>query len=258
MAITYPTARQVFHSVWYGARLVFRQAPHLVLIAFSICMLIDLCRLAVGSDDISSKAFRVLLDGISMILLVPFYVGAYRLIILDEQPAHYLAYFCDRFRRYFKWAGVFWVPTLVGEIMPESGLMSILLPIGLAIIVIIVSVRLLLLFPALAAGLVNVTATDAWHDSRGRIWLIVRTMLAIVIPFTAALAVWIACIMMLGLVGSTADLPFWKAMLRAVTDSTIGIIATVVMIANTALLFDVIGDRVKRESPVSPEAMPNA
>jgi hypothetical protein len=72
--------------------------------------------------------------------------------------------------------------------------------------------------------------------------------LAIVIPFTAALVVWIACIMMLGLMGSTADLPFWKAMLRAVTDSTMGIIATIVMIANTALLFDVMGDRVKRES----------
>jgi hypothetical protein len=258
MVITYPTARLVFHSVWDGGRLVFRQAPYLVLIAFSIYVLIDLSKLVVASSDIGSKTFRLLLDGMSTILLVPFQVGAYRLIILGEQPAHYLAYFCDRFRRYFKWVAVLWVPTLVGEIMPESGLMSILLPIGLAIIVIIVSVRLVLLFPALAAGPVNVTAADAWHDSRGRIWLIVRTILAIVIPFTAALVVWIACIMMLGLMGSTADLPFWKAMLRAVTDSTMGIIATIVMIANTALLFDVIGDCVKRESSFLPEAMPNA
>jgi hypothetical protein len=220
---------------------IARDAPQLVLVAFSISVLVAICKLAVASDSFGHKALRSLLDGMSTVLLVPFQIGGYRLILLGEQPARYIAYYSGRFLPYLKWATVFWLPTVSAEFMPEASLFSVVVLMGFAIAMAVVSLRLALLFPALAAGRLHVTAQDAWRDTRGKIWSVLWVMLVAIVPLTVVLVVWVV---MLGMMG-TSNLPTWKLALRTALESTMMLIAAVIWMANASLLFDVIGDRVK-------------
>jgi hypothetical protein len=224
---------------------VIRDAPQLVLIALAICVLVGLCELAVTSDNTGHKALRILLDGLSTVLLVPFQIGAYRMILLGEQPSRYLAYYSERFLPYLKWAMLFWLPTAAVEFAPEAHLVSVLVLIGFAMVAVVVTVRLAVLFPALAAGRIDVTAKDAWHDTQGKIWTVIRVMLVVIVPLTAIVVVWIAGMVMLSMTEGTSSPSIWELMLRTVLTSAVMLVATTVLMATAALLFDLIGDRVK-------------
>lgn len=246
MPQTYPTARLVFHFAWRSVRRVARDAPQLVLIAFAICVLVALCKLPATSDGLGGKALRILLDGVSTVLLVPFQIGVYRLIMIGEKPSRYLAYYCERFLPYLKWAMVFWLPTVVAEFTPKASPFSVLLLIGFAIVAVVAAVRLSVLFPALAAGRVDVTARDAWRDTQGKFLPVIWVMLVVIIPLTVVVVVVIICIVMLGATENIGNPPVLQLVLRTALESASVLVATVIMMANAVLLFDAIGDRVKQ------------
>jgi hypothetical protein len=245
MSQTYPTARRVFHFAWRSVCRVVRDARQIVLIAFAIVVLVALCKLPLTSDGLGGKALRILLDGLSTVLLVPFQIGVYRLIIFGEKPSQYIAYYCERFLPYLKWAMVFWLPTVVAEFTPEVSLFSVLVSIGFAIIAAVATVRLSVLFPALAAGRVHVTARDAWGDTQGKIGAVIWVMLLSIIPLTGVIFVWIVCIVILGPGNNVGNQSMLQLILRTSCESAVVLVATVIMMANAALLFDAIGDRVK-------------
>jgi hypothetical protein len=115
------------------------------------------------------------------------------------------------------------------------------------VVVIIAAIRLVLLFPALAAGAEDVTARDALRDTRGRFWIIVRTLLAAIVPFLLIGVLLFAAIWQLGLSGRTPP-SFGPVALRAVMGGVFALVMNVVAIAVTARLFGWFGDRVKQGS----------
>lgn len=231
---------------------VLRHATEAVLIAFAILMLVALGKFVAPSGGAAGKVFRVLLDALSTILLIPFQIIAYRLIILGELPARYLAYFSMHFRAYFTWVMIFWLPTIVGEVLPENVASLFVWSTFLTIAAIVAAIRLVVLFPALATSNDHVTLADAWRDTRGRVWSIIRMLLPLVIILIGITMAVMAAIMLLSMTTGVTGLSSWKLVVVDLVTGAVAIVAILAVSANTALIFNAIGDRVKRGLPANP------
>ena len=240
-----PSSRQIFHSAWRGSRTIFHGAPKLVLIALSIDVILSALTPDEKPDAWTAKPVRLLVEAMSTFLLIPTSLAFYRLLILGEPPSPYASYFTGgRFRRYLAWTAALWLLMRLVDLFSPAGVVRAGLLIGGAVVAFCIAIRLVLLFPALAAGPEDVTVKDAWHDTRGRFWLVVWLSLAVLIPVVVIGVLMFSVIWQLDL-SDNAALSFWPAAVRALIDGVFLLLVDVVTIALTSQLFIWFGQRVK-------------
>ncbi|CAN7672062.1 hypothetical protein LJR220_006404 [Bradyrhizobium sp. LjRoot220] len=183
------------------------------------------------------------LDAIKTILLLPLEIAIYRLLILGEATSGYdFAIFAPRFQRLLGWTVVLWAlitlpPYLAGLITPFEDADAIA-TIAAAVVVIVLLVRMVILFPAIAVDASGASLRNAWADTKGRSWLIVKSFLIALLPALAGL-------LTVGLISDFEDLPAWWSAVRIAFDSPLEFLATVLAAVTASRLFNWIGHQVK-------------
>lgn len=236
-----------------------RDAPRLVLITLFILIAAELVKIALPANDPGAKALRTLIDLIRCVLMLPASIGLYRLLLLAEKPAGYsFDWGSLRFRRFLIWSLVFELTaapfSLLGAdssgSIPEGAVAIALLVIF--VVGIYLGLRLILLLPALAAGSEDVSWRDAWADTLGRVLRILKILLGSSVLFIAIVVPATIAVEYAGFESDIADLSNWRAWARAIFDGAMTMAIELPMLAAGALLFNWIGDRVKRDVMTNP------
>lgn len=129
-------------------------------------------------------------DAIWCFLMTPFAIAIHRYILLGEIAQGYRIYpRSQRFARYFCF--LFAISLLLGELVPlalsfelDFGRFGALVQIGLAVGAIIVAIRSILLFPAIAVDAPGARFWNGMKDSRGRFLRILIITTLAVLPAT--------------------------------------------------------------------------
>jgi hypothetical protein len=248
-----PTFRQIFHGIWNMTADVLRQAPRLVLMSFVILIMAELAKVSFPETHLGNKALRELIDLLRCTALVLINIALYRLLLLTEQSSDYrFDSGSSRFRRFLVWSLVFQafaIPFMLfgadgnGDYRDGAAAIALLV---LLIAEIYVGLRLTLLLPALAAGAEDVSWRDAWADSRGRVWRLIKILL---VPFALMIVIVLPAMMAMenaGFQSDVADLSNWRAWVRAVFDAAVSTVTELLILAAGAFAFVWVGDRVKQ------------
>ena len=235
---------------------MLRRAPRLVMITFLVFIVAEIAKVPLPETDLGNKAVRELIDLVRCAALVPIEIALYRLLLLAE-PA--LGYSFDwrarRFRRFLAWSLVFQalaIPFMLfgtdsnGDFADGAVVLALLV---LLIAGIYAGLRLMLLLPALAVGPEGTSWRDAWADSRGRLWWLIKILL---VPLALMVAVILPGMMALeqaGFESGIADLSDWRAWMRAMVEAAMSAATELLIVAAGALSFLLVGDRVKQDHP---------
>jgi len=247
-----PTSRQIFHGIWTMTGAMLRQASLLIGGWLILLVAMEAAKIAYPSDEEYHAALRVVLDVVVGILQAPIEFALFRLLILAEKPTgHGFDSGSQRFRNFLRWTLIFQImgaPTSFflhygSDVLGTFGIFAfgVLLAIELYIVF-----RLALLLPALAAGGEGVTLRDAWADSRGRLWWIIKIVIGALLPI---LAIYIPAQYAFGYSGvedGVADLRIWRGWVLALFEATMDLVMALLLLAATALAFLWVGNRVKQ------------
>jgi hypothetical protein len=200
---------------------------------------------------------RILADVFGLIgtvVVVPFEIAIYRLLISGEAASGYrFDVSTVRFQRMLGWSLGFCVLStiplhLAGALAPSEDAEAI---IGIVLFapVIFAVVRLTIFLPAIAVDAPGASVRNAFADTSGHAWLIVKAYLAIVVP-VILIVISMAVLAVLGGVDDVFD----KGSLAANAFSgALGFLVWTCCAIVSARLFMKIGDRVKTGGPEASE-----
>lgn len=243
-----PTFKQIFQSIWSMTCDLLRHAPLQILIALFILVAAEAAKASLPADN---QVLQALIEVTQSILLVPFCFALYRRLLLSEPPrGYYFDLTSLRVRQFSIWTLVFMslsvAPLFVATTVDFGGANAfvVLATIAYMAAIIYLMIRLALLLPAFAAGRDGVSWRDAWADSRGHFWSLIKILLSAVV---FALVIIVPANVAIGYTDfdSTADLSDWRRWTRAVFDGVMGVVVMLPIGAAGALSFIWIGDRVK-------------
>jgi hypothetical protein len=230
---------------------VFSRLPGLTAIGLSIYLAFEAAEAPIGPDDV---LLRDTLDVIRDVLLVPFGIAIYRLLILGEVTSQY-RFALDTSARFQRIAG--WtillsafnaIPVLALNLLTpsDSGAAIALIVAGIATMVagIAVAIRIAIFFPAIGSDAGDATLRSALADTRGHVWLILKAFLIVFLPQQVVTLAMIG-LASFGLVSDISGLSMWAALPRIVLIGSIDFLTLAAGAAMAARLFDWIGDRVK-------------
>ena len=156
---------------------VLMTMPTLVVIALAIDLVADLMRLLGPPGGMPMLAFGVVIGLGTTWLLTPFVIAVHRLILVDEVADRYRLDPQDqRFSRFFTWSLVLWVmlalPSIIIRVlmMPMPVISPSAVGSALAVLTIVaavLSLRLMVLFPAIAVDAPGATPANAAADMHG-------------------------------------------------------------------------------------------
>ena len=175
-------------------------------------------------------------------LLTPYLIAVHRFIILGETATPYrLEPRAHRFQLFFLWSVVlsmfYWVPAFVLGALPRTTgtmLVGSLLLLAIFVAAVIVSTRLIILFPAIAVDAPGATWVNAMADTKGNFWRI------LLISMLATLPVLIGMIAVALLAGEAL------CSLRHRSKGAMSVVLMTLAVAVASRLYEQLGDRVKR------------
>jgi hypothetical protein len=186
-------------------------------------------------------------------LLTPCMIAAHRFIILGEVTPHYrLAPRAPRFQLFFLWSLAlslgYWVPSFglaaLPQVMPYALVAGGALFI-VAVFAVIVSFRLMILFPAVAVDAPGATWDNALADTNGHVWRMLFITLLSGLPAGIALIAVLALAASAGLIGEGTP-GVAGVFLSAMLDGAVGTIGLTLAVAIASRLYEQLGDRVNR------------
>ena len=226
---------------------VFARLRGLSIIGFSICLAFEAAVALNGPDD------TLLLDtvaGIKDVLLVPFDIAIYRLLILGEVTSRY-SFALDtssRFQRIAGWTIGLWafntLPRHALSLLTSSDLRQGIAVLASMVAGIAIAVRIAIFFPAIASDARGATIGSALADTSGRAWFILKAFVIVFLPLLVV-TIGMVGLALLGVVSDISDLSAWSALPRIVLTGTVGFLTQAAYAVAASLLFDWIGDRVK-------------
>ncbi len=180
-------------------------------------------------------------------LIAPVMIAVHRFIVLGDVTQRYvLAPHQRRFQLFFGWLLALTtvisllslaITTFVG--LPFGILVGFEFVAGVALVV--VMLRLMILFPAVAVDAPGATAANAWADSKGHAW---RMFLIIVLTSLPALVVIIAFMPIVGIDPRTGSGP--GAIAGLAFNGVANVFLIVVYVAIASRLFQALADRLIR------------
>jgi hypothetical protein len=189
------------------------------------------------------------------IVLVPFEIAIYRLLILGEAASGYrFDISTGRFQRMLGWTAGFWflgnIPLyLPGAVAPSDGA-EVIISVGLFALVIFAVLRLAIFLAAIAVGAPGASVRNVFADTSGHTWLIVKAYFIALLPFILI----VISIVGLAWLGGAHDISSGNGSLAA--DVFAGLLRFLIWtccVIISARLFIKIGDRVKTGGPEASE-----
>ncbi|MFZ1106642.1 MAG: hypothetical protein WAN86_27905, partial [Hyphomicrobiaceae bacterium] len=194
-----PANTQAIITGWSDLIRVMRNMPLQCLIAVGVFSFSTLVEVMLGTLTTSRASLSVQETGIRLtlsvaeaFLLTPLLIGVHRLIILGERPTGYaIAFGQPRFMRFFGWSAALLLGTsfviMVPALMADSGLRLMTIWV-LAVASIAISIRVVLLFPALAVDAPGARWSNSWADTRGNGYDIFLVFLGAFVPLIVIVA----------------------------------------------------------------------
>jgi hypothetical protein len=188
----------------------------------------------------------IVLTAVHSFLLTPFLIAVHRFILIDEvTPRYVLSPHDPRFQWFFGWSvalAAIWIgATVVERAFGYLGLSKLITATGMVLVVVVglvLSVRLTILFPAIAVGAPGASLEEAFEDTKGYFWNI------FVIFGVAGIPLAIVAIPLAYVQGSAANiLSGWKVV--EILDVTISsLIVYPLYVALASRLFQALAQRV--------------
>jgi hypothetical protein len=237
----------VFDAVkcaYLDLRDVYEHLTNLVIMALALSLVVS----AIGFF-LSGLGFALFAQLVRLVVhiafgfvMAPYLIAVHRFILLGEVTTRYdLEPGDPRFQRFFGWTIVFALlsaaPTILSSILPLPGFLHVLLTLGLAIAVLIVTVRLIIVLPAVAVDSDRVTWQNAMADTAGYAGRIFLIGLAAGLPVALAAAI---------LAVFFASFGFsLLALVAVLIQGAAGVIIASLLVAIASRLYETLGDRVR-------------
>jgi hypothetical protein len=205
--------------------------------------------LRVWMRPIVGEPLGFVMGAVQSFLLTPFMIAVHRFIILDEvTPGYALDPSKPTFRLFFGWlvalsavgSLVLWTYGLLTAL--SAPMMAAIVPTALVlVVVVIVSVRLTVLFPAIAVDLPGAQASNAWADTKGHAFGILVIFALALLPL---LAISLATTLMLG--PKALDVGSPTAIAGLVQSAVMHAATLTLCVAIASRVFQTLGDRMRR------------
>jgi hypothetical protein len=170
-----PKVTQAALRAWIDVRDVIGTITNVAIAALLISVIGDVVQTVLGSDQSSdgSSLAAAFVGLVQAFLLTPYLIAVHRFIVLNDTTNHYrLAVGEPRFQRFFSWSVLLSLTavsaTLAAALLPVPDTARYVVMLGLLIVVVVVALRLLILFPAIAVDAPGATLANAWADTKGR------------------------------------------------------------------------------------------
>lgn len=241
-----PTFKQIFHGIWNMSSELLRRGPGFLVTAFVIMTAVEWMKALLPAETLADKALREFAYSAGYVLLAPVEFAAYRLLILDVRTINLQS---RRFLRFLAWYAVAQFALFVPTIMSEAEFnvfAEIPTWIVLLIPTIYVFLRLPLLLPSLAASVERVSFADAWNDTRGNLWTVVKVVLGTVVPLLVVVLILMAFIALAETLIDDDHILIWRVLTEPFWTAVVQMLGFVPLVAAFAFLYMKIGDRVKR------------
>lgn len=180
-----PTIGQAVSQAWRDTFAALRALAGPAQIAFFLCMVVSVARylfqLVQQGGATASLLGEFVLSIAQAFLLTPFLIAVHRFIILGEAGRYRLAPGEHRFKLFFLWSIVLslfaWFPPFLLaaiKIAPARGpaLLFAFVVVIYALVAIVVMLRLIILFPAIAVDAPGATWRNSMADTKGHAWRI--------------------------------------------------------------------------------------
>jgi hypothetical protein len=114
-------------------------------------------------------------------------IAVHRFVLLREVADRYIWSLPRQVWRFCTWLVIIQLITLPGEVITlasanHPGTVTTFITSVAGIVELIITLRTMLLFPAIAVEAINNTVGNAWHDSKGHTWFLFRVMLCLIVP----------------------------------------------------------------------------
>jgi hypothetical protein len=247
MVTPLPSIPQAAAQAWRDTVAAFRAlaTPALTVLAISIALALLQRVVAPAEKSLETGPLLAgfIIASAQAFLLTPYLIAIHRFIILGEAaPRYAIAASTHRFQLFFLWSMAlsmfYWVPAFViAAFFAKTEallLMATLLLLAFTVVALVATVRLIILFPAIAVDAPGATWTHAMADTQGRFWRILAISTLAALP---ALAGMIALL----LIGPNSWL-----LVVAVSDGVMSVVLMTLAIAVASRLYEQLGDRVNR------------
>lgn len=211
-----PTGTEIAKHAWNSTLSAMRTMPALFLAAFFVAIILSLALTFMPLDRLANPenfaAPRDLALAIVSILAwsaltAPVAVAMHRFVLLNQATGDVLSYAPRHTRLFFLWAAM--LQLMFGVVRGIGGLLSwhqfSLMRIVAAIVVVVVSVHLAMIFPAVAiedgTGDWRARIARSWRQMQGNSWLFIR---AGIVAFLPVIVLWVIVAIVMGLFGAMA------------------------------------------------------
>jgi len=190
--------------------------------------------------------------------LTPVLIAIHRFILIEEvRPVYYVAYQTVRFQRFFAWSVALMALTsaasLIGELLALVGLASWVtgvIHVVLFLVTLFISLRLTILFPAIAVDARGADPAKAFADTKGHAFGIFLIGLVAILPLLAIAIVVIVATVVTS--GSAADAPP-SAAVTITTQVLFGVIGMPLFVAIASRIFQALADQVLVVTAAEPD-----
>lgn len=254
-----PTIWQAVVQAWRDALAALRALSGPAQIAFFIYLVASVTRHlllpVVPGATTATLLGEFVLSIVQAFLLTPFLIAVHRFIILGETQRYVLAPGEHRFQLFFMWSIalslMMWVPPFLISALPLRPAPVLTLAFGLGslvyiVMVTIVSLRLVVLFPAIAVDAPGATWRNAMADTKGNAWRILFIVLL------AALPLIVLALLLMGPVAFSSGGPgvaarsLGRIAITSVFDAAAGVLAFTIAVVVASRLYEQLGNRLKQ------------
>jgi hypothetical protein len=245
------TIATVYRDVWRVLLAMRKLVVCALLIILAVKVAEDLIPLRAWSGPIHGKLLGFVAEAVQSFCLTPYLIAVHRFIILDEVTAGYAPDPSQpRFMSFFGWllalSALSTLAFALQELLTAIGLSAVAAiasTVVALIMVLIVSMRLTILFPAIAIDARGANASNALADTKSHVFRIFMIFLLALLP-CAAIAV--AVTLMLG--PGVYDTGTPVALVHLVVGAVITTITISLCVAIASRVFQALAGRVLRQT----------
>jgi hypothetical protein len=250
-----PTKSKAAGTAWSDLKRILGALPMQAGIALVIAMCSALAQLVIFPPTpeitIGSTLGGTLVGMVQAFLLTPYLIAVHRFIILGEVASVYALTPGDpRFQHFFGWSlaltVLFLIPVLLGLMVPVATGWQIAIGMCLGILAVIVALRTVILFPAIAVDAPHANWRAAMDDMKGHAWRVVFIGLLAYLPIIiASVVLSIASVIVYG-VPNAEHLSLGYRIVQAVFNGVASWLGFTLAVAIASRLFECFGNRVKQ------------
>ena len=245
MSAARPPLMTAFRLAYSDALDALRAMPNLAVAGLLILIGASAVSVLVVHSLVPAESLlgREIMGLVTNFLLTPFLIAVHRFIILREITGRYVIEPRDpRFQLFFCWSAALYIVSAIGEALAElatsspGGRASVGLVVSIAMLVL--SLRMTVLFPAVAVDAPGATWRGAWQDTRGHALYLFGLVLVTILPVVLVTGL----LLRFRSVSSSAFVSFVTLIVGAAGM----VLALTLLVAITSRFFLAVGDRVKQ------------